>query len=218
MAVEDYLKSIYVLAQKGAKVTPVQVAERQSVSSAAVTKMIRKLEELKLVAYSRAEGVRLTDSGEKIALEILRHHRLLELYLKQTLGYPWDRVHDEAETLEHSISEEFEERIDRLLGFPTHDPHGHPIPTKDGRVDQGTRLTLNDLAIGQKAIVRSVCDMEAGMLRHLDELGCYPETSVEMVRRDPYGGSLHVRVAGKPRTMGPELAGRVFISRQDGEQ
>lgn len=209
---EDYLKSIYELALHHERVTPALLAERRQVSAAAVSKMVRKLTDLNLVDYSRTDGLRLTPAGEKVALEILRHHRLLELYLQEALGYSWDRVHDEAETLEHSISEEFEDRIDALLGYPTHDPHGHPIPTKDGRIDHAPHPTLADLNTGERAVIRWVSDREPDMLRHLGDLGFFPKTRVEMVHREPYGGSLHVRIEGANKTIGRDLARQVFVS------
>lgn len=209
---QDYLKAIYKLSFSGVRATPSLLAERLGVSAAAVTKMVRRLQELKLVNYTRSQELSLTPSGEKIALEMIRHHRLLETYLKEALGYTWDQVDGEAEKLEHVISEEFEERIDRLLGFPTHDPHGDPIPTKDGRVDLTRHGTLAELEPGQRGIVRRVTDGDPEMLRYLGRLGLYPDTRVEMLEKEPYGGSLRVRVSGAERSVGRELAHHVFVS------
>ena len=214
-AVEDYVKAIYELGGGTRRVTPTAVATALSVSMPAVTKMVRRLGELRLVTYGRAEGIALTPSGTKVALEILRHHRLIELYLKEALGYSWDRLHDEAEELEHHISEEFEDRIDRMLGHPTHDPHGEPIPTKDGRIEDLPRLTLAELSPGERVRVARVSDRDPAMLRYLGELGLYPETIVEVLERAPYGGPLRLLVAGAPCDVGEELAQNVFVLRPE---
>ena len=174
--------------------------------------------ELRLVSYVRAEGIELTPAGTKVALEILRHHRLIELYLKEALGYSWDQVDEEAEKLEHHISEEFEDRIDRMLGHPTRDPHGAPIPTKDGRIDDPPRPSLAELAPGERARVAQVSDHDPAMLRYLGELGLYPETDVEVVARAPYGGPMRLLVGGAPRDVGEELARNVFVLRPDAEE
>src|SRR5579871_5840562 len=133
-SIEDYIKAIYKAHQEAEEVTTQEVAARVGVSAAAVSKMLKRLAELRLIEHTPYQGVRLTEAGEKMALEIIRHHRLLELYLVQALGYGWDEVHEEAERLEHHISEEFEARIDALLGYPATDPHGDPIPKRDGSV------------------------------------------------------------------------------------
>jgi DtxR family Mn-dependent transcriptional regulator len=211
-AVEDYLKAVYKLSQQGGRVAPSAVAEIQGVSLAAVTKMVRRLRELKLVTYARARGIALTPAGSKVALEIIRHHRLLEVYLKEALGYTWDQVDGEAEVLEHVISEEFEDRIDKMLGHPTHDPHGDPIPTKDGRIDATLHPSLLEMEPGQKGRVARVSDADPEMLRYLGKLGIYPEVAVELVEREPFGGPFHVRIAGRKHRIGEELARNVFVS------
>ncbi|MFN3652902.1 MAG: metal-dependent transcriptional regulator [Armatimonadota bacterium] len=210
-AAQDYLKAIYKLSTSDRRCTPTLVAERMSVSPAAVTKMLRRLQELKLVEYERTQEVRLTPAGEKVALEIIRHHRLIETYLKEALGYTWDQVDSEAEKLEHVISEEFEEKIAELLGHPTHDPHGDPIPTKDGRICQKRHAPLADMEAGQAAVVRRVTDGDPAMLRYLGDLGLYPDASVEMLAKEPYGGSLRIRVDGANQSVGRELAENVFV-------
>ncbi len=210
-AVEDYVKAIYELAEPKGRVAPTAVAGTLGVSLPAVTKMVRRLMELRLVNYERAEGIALTPSGRKVALEILRHHRLLEVYLKEALGYSWDQVDEEAEKLEHHISEEFEDRIDRMLGHPKRDPHGSPIPTKDGVIDDAPRPTLAEVEPGVRVRVARVTDRDPAMLRYLGELGLYPETPVEVVQRAPYGGTLQLLVAGYPRHIGEELARHVFV-------
>jgi DtxR family Mn-dependent transcriptional regulator len=211
-AVQDYLKVIYKLSTSGQRCSPSVIAERMAVSPAAVTKMVRRLLELNLVTYERTQDVALTPAGEKIALEMIRHHRLLELYLKEALGYTWDRVDGEAEKLEHVISEEFEDKIDELLGFPTHDPHGDPIPTKDGRIAVDRHAPLAELEPGDRGVVRRVADGDPAMLRYLGDLGLYPQTGVEMLAKEPFGGPLRVRVSGTEHAIGRELAENVFVS------
>jgi DtxR family Mn-dependent transcriptional regulator len=211
-AVQDYLKVIYKLSLSEQRCTPSLVAERMAVSAAAVTKMVKRLQELNLATYTRSQEIELTSAGQKIALEMIRHHRLLELYLTEALGYTWDQVDSEAEKLEHVISEEFEDRIDAFLGYPTHDPHGDPIPTKDGHLDLVRHETLASLRPGDSAVVRRVTDGDPAMLRYLGALGLYPETAVEMLAQEPYGGPLRVRVSGKEQHVGRELADNVFVS------
>ena len=211
-AAQDYLKAIYSLSLAETRVLPSQLAERLGVSPAAVTKMLRRLQELKLVSYERSQELALTASGRKVALEVVRHHRLLELYLKEALGYTWDQVHPEAERLEHVISEEFEDRIDALLGYPTHDPHGDPIPTRDGHVPAPCYGTLAELEPGATGVVRRVTDGDPAMLRYMGSLGLYPDAPVEMLGKAPYGGPIQVRVAGTERSVGRELAENVFVS------
>lgn len=211
-AVQDYLKSIYKLSEHERRCTPSMLAERLGVSAPAVTKMLKRLQELNLVSYTRSEELRLTPAGRKIALETIRHHRLLELYLMEALGYTWDQVDREAEKLEHVISEEFEDRIDQFLGFPTHDPHGDPIPTKEGEVESVRHAALAELEPGQQGVVRRVTDGDPDMLRYLGRLGLYPDAPVEVVTKEPYGGSIHLRVSGNDRSIGRELANHVFVS------
>jgi DtxR family Mn-dependent transcriptional regulator len=211
-AVQDYLKVIYKLTLSDRRCTPALVAERLGVSAAAVTKMVKRLQELNLASYERSQELALTPAGDRIALEIIRHHRLLELYLMEALGYTWDQVDGEAEKLEHVISEEFEDRIDQFLGYPTHDPHGDPIPTKEGRIDHVRHATLAELEPGQEAVVRRVTDGDPAMLRYLGDLGLYPDTPVRMVGKEPYGGPLRVCVSSMERSVGRELAANVFVS------
>lgn len=210
-AVEDYVKVVYELSGASGRAAPRAVADALRVSQPAVTKMVRRLVELRLASYDRAEGIALTRSGRKVALEVLRHHRLLEVYLKEALGYSWDQVDEEAEKLEHHISEEFEDRIDRMLGHPTRDPHGAPIPTKDGRIDDLRLPTLAEVPAGVQVRVARVSDRDPALLRYLGELGLYPETLVEVVERAPFGGPLRLVVDGRPRAVGDELARQVYV-------
>jgi len=211
-AVQDYLKVIYKLSLSEQRCTPTLVAERLGVSAAAVTKMIKRLQELNLVSYQRSQELSLTHAGEKIALEMIRHHRLLEVYLMEALGYTWDQVDAEAEQLEHVISEEFEERIDRMLGYPTHDPHGDPIPTKEGHIAEEARDRLTTVSPGQSAVVRRVRDGNPEMLQYLGRLGLYPNTAVEVLDQLPFGGPILIRVGGAEHAIGRDLADNVFIT------
>ena len=215
-AVEDYVKVIYKLSLENKPVTPSHVAEHLGVSSAAVTKMVKKLQELKLVGYVRAKGLKLSPAGQAIALEVIRHHRLIEIYLTEALGYSWDQVHDEAERLELVISEQFEDKIEKLLDFPTHDPHGSPIPTREGQVENPELAMLADLSPGQRGVIQRVNDDDPAMLTFLGDLGMYPGTLVEMMAKEPYGGPLRVRVSGKDHAVGSELAANVFVSIVEG--
>lgn len=210
--IQDYLKAIYKLRDENGSVSPSAVADRLEVSPPAVTKMVKRMAEMNLVHAVKNQRVSLTPSGEKIALEVIRHHRLLEAYLKEALGYTWDQVDAEAEKLEHVISEEFEEKIDQFLGCPSHDPHGDPIPTKDGRIEQVLHPTLTDLMPGQAAIIRRVSDSDPQMLRYLGELGLYPNTQVTLLDKEPYGGSMHILARGIERAIGRELADQVFVT------
>jgi len=211
-AVQDYLKVIYKLVNSEQRCMPSLVAERLGVSNGAVTKMVKRLQELNLAQYSRNQDITLTPAGQKIALETIRHHRLLELYLMEALGYTWDQVDGEAEKLEHVISEEFEDRIDAFLGYPTLDPHGDPIPTKEGHLELVRHETLASLRPGEAAVIQRVTDGDPARLRYLGQLGLYPRTTVEMLEQEPYGGPLRVLVSGAERSIGRELACHIFVS------
>ncbi len=212
-AVENYLKVIYQICQGGAGASVQEIAEQTGVSAPGVSKMLRHLGKHQLVAYTPYHPVHLTAIGERIALETIRHHRLLELYLMQSLGYGWDQVHSEAERLEHHISEEFEDSIERLLGFPAFDPHGDPIPTRDGQMPPPVVETLNAQATGARLIIRRVTDEDCDLLRYLGERGLRPGTAVLLVDREPFGGPLHLQVAGRVQQISPEAARQVFVER-----
>ena len=211
-AMEDYLKTIYQLATGGSPVTTSQVAGAMSCRPASVTNMVKRLSDLKLVEYQRYKGVRLTPAGTRVALEIIRHHRLLELYLSEVLGYTWDKVHEEADILEHVISEEFEEKIDQALGYPRKDPHGDPIPTKKGEVDPERLGRLWDMVAGQKTRVRRVSDKDPNVLRYLATIGIFPDVKLDLVRRDPLNGPVYVRVNGVEHGLSEEMARQIFVS------
>lgn len=210
-AIEDYLKAVYKLGTGSQRISTSAIAERLGVAQASVTGMIKKLAELNLVEYSPYRGVRLTASGRKIALETIRHHRLLELYLKEALGYTWDKVHDEAEHLEHHISEEFEERMDVLLGFPSYDPHGAPIPTKDGELPPSDFDALTTLEPGTRAIIRRVSDDDPEKLRYLGGLNLYPSTRIEVLHREPFNGSTKILADGETHSLSKELCDAIYV-------
>ncbi len=210
---QDYLKTIYKLSESGVEVTTSAIAERMDVSAASATNMIKKLAELKLVRHTPYQGVELTPPGKKVALEVIRHHRLLELYLAESLGYSWDQVHDEAETLEHHISEEFEAKIAKSLGNPTHDPHGDPIPTREGTMDSASHESLAEQpAAGRSAVVCRVSDDSADRLRYLGELGLRPDVTFTVVERAPFHGPIRLRLGKKEINIGTELAQEIFVA------
>jgi DtxR family Mn-dependent transcriptional regulator len=210
-AVEDYLKAIFTLNPAGKGASTSALAERLGVSPGAVTKMVKKLAGLHLVEHSPYRGATLTPTGEKIALEVIRHHRLLELYLQEALGYTWDQVHGEAERLEHVLSEEMEERIDAFLGRPALDPHGDPIPSRDGVLAAPAGTRLNELADGRAATVARVQSDDPELLRYLGQLGLYPGAPVCIHRREPFSGPLFIRVGDNEHTIGREVGDSVFV-------
>src|SRR5919198_4979320 len=179
-SVEDYLKAIYKLQGDEERVSTSSLAARVRTTPAAVTKMLRHLQKLKLVTYTPYRGVRLTEGGEKIALEVIRHHRLLERYLMEALGYEWHEVHDEAERLEHVISEDFEARIDRMLGYPTACPHGDPIPAPDGSMVRRQDAPLTTQSAPAQLVVRRVRDNDPQLLQYLKERGLLPGTAITL--------------------------------------
>ena len=209
-AAQDYLKAIYKLQHDGS-VSTTDIAKAKQVSSASVTNMVKRLNQLGLVEYQSYKGVTLTEAGHKIALEIIRHHRLLELYLKEVMGYSWGDMHDEAERLEHHISEEFEDRMDEMLGYPTHDPHGDPIPTRDGQVADTVRDPLCHGAVGQKFKVQRVSDENPELLHYLEEMGLLPGAYVEILEKAPFDGPLIVHIGSEKRTIGFSVAQNIFI-------
>jgi DtxR family transcriptional regulator, Mn-dependent transcriptional regulator len=206
-AVEDYAKAIYQLAElcDGA-VSTNALAERLAVTPASASGMVRKLDELGLVEHVPYKGVRLTDDGARLALEMLRHHRLLELYLAEALGVPWDRVHDEAEVLEHVLSEELEELIAAKLGNPTHDPHGDPIPSPELEIDEGETRSLEALDVGDRGRFVRVSDADPAMLRYLEKRGIRIGDEFELVARQPFDGPLTLRFPEGEEVVGGSLA------------
>jgi DtxR family Mn-dependent transcriptional regulator len=206
-AVEDYAKAIYALEQReGGAVSNNAIAERMGVTPASASAMVKRLDTLGLVSHVPYRGVKLTKAGSKVALEVLRHHRLLELYLTETLGVPWDRVHDEAEVLEHVLSEDLEELIAAKLGNPTRDPHGDPIPTRDGRVVEAETIALHDLVAGATGRFVRVSDSDPEMLRYLADRGIAPGESFEVIDKHPFDGPLFVRFGDDVHVLGGALA------------
>ncbi len=210
--IEDYLKTIYMLREREGAATTTGIAAVLAVTPASVTGMIKKLAELKLVRHTPYQGVELTKSGEKIALEVVRHHRLLELYLFEALGYSWDEVHAEADALEHVISEEFEDRIAAHLGNPRVDPHGDPIPAKDGTIVAVKERSLLNLQAGESASITRVADGGPEMLRYAASLGLTPTTRLTLVEAEPFGGSLRVKIGKAEKSIGRELAAQIFVT------
>src|SRR3954454_8819965 len=206
-AVEDYAKAIYALeTREDAAVSNNALAERLGVSAASASAMVKKLAGLGLVRHEPYKGVRLTSDGLKVALEVLRHHRLLERYLAEELGVPWDRVHGEAEVLEHVLSEELEALIAAKLGHPTRDPHGDPIPTPDGRIEESPTSALHDLEPGECGCFVRVSDSDPEMLRYLAARGIAPGDDFEIVEKQPFDGPVFVRFGGDVHVLGGALA------------
>ena len=216
-AVEDYVKAIYEVARTEEKVTTSALAERLGVAPASVTGMVKKLVELNLVAHEPYRGVALTEAGRRIAVEVIRHHRLVETYLHEALGVPWDEVHDEAEKWEHVLSEALEARMDAALGHPTTDPHGAPIPTPGLELVEPDWPPLARLDAGQRAVVAEVSDDDPALLRYVGGLGLYPGTAFEVVAGPPYAdGPVTVRLldgeqAGVEHAVGERAAAHVFV-------
>lgn len=210
-SVEDYLKAIYLLEIDENPATTNNIADALSVSSASVTNMFKKLAKLKLINHKSYRGAELTEAGEKIALEVIRHHRLLELYLKEMMGYSWDEVHDEAEKLEHHISEQFEDKIAELLNDPTHDPHGDPIPSKEGVVPEMASLAITDAKENESYIIGRVKDQDPELLRYLEKTGIIPGVKVEVIEKAPFNGPVKIRLEDKETTIGNSVAKDVYL-------
>jgi DtxR family Mn-dependent transcriptional regulator len=217
-AVEDYAKAIYALeTRRGRAVSTNALAERLGVTAASASGMVKRLGELGLVEHQPYHGVSLTEQGRKVALEVMRHHRLLELYLVETLGVPWDRVHQEAEVLEHVLSEELEELIAAKLGDPTHDPHGDPIPTRDLTLVEAPTESLQECTGGDQGTFTRISDSDPDMLRFLAERGIAPGGRFEVLEKQPFGGPLFVRFGDDVHVLGGELA-RAMRVEIDGDE
>jgi DtxR family transcriptional regulator, Mn-dependent transcriptional regulator len=211
-AVEDYVKAIYGLERHGeGPITTSALAERLAVAPSSVTAMLKRLDELGLVRYEPYHGVTLTSTGERVALEVIRHHRLIESFLAEALEMPWDRVHDEAEVLEHYISEDLERRIARKLGDPALDPHGDPIPSPELDLAADRTTALARLAPGQVATFARVSDSDPEMLRYLADRGIRPGVQLEVTGTQPFGGPLFVTVSGSEHALGGELAEKMRV-------
>lgn len=210
-AMEDYLKAIYRLEDADQMVSMAQLTSELNVRGASVTNMIKRLSELNLVEYEPYKGVSLTDSGRKIALEIVRHHRLLELYLSESLGMPWHEVHAEAELLEHHLSDELEALMDSALGYPTRDPHGDPIPNAALEIAEDLGIDLTQVEPGAEGVVSRVSDRNREQLEYLGSLGVYPGERVAVLERMPFDGPLRVRIGKQEILLGPAVARQVIV-------
>ena len=215
ISVQDYLKAIYELTTGGEPANTTALATRLGIAPASVTGMIQKLSRIKppLVEYRKHQGVKLTAQGNKAALEVIRHHRLIEAWLVQTLGYSWDEVHAEAEQLEHAISEDFEARIASALGNPERDPHGEPIPSVNLTMPEDTLLPLAALRKGQAAIVKRVNAENPELLRHLDSLGLVPGTKIEITDYSPYDNNLTVLIDDQDFVIGLAISTKIFVEK-----
>jgi DtxR family transcriptional regulator, Mn-dependent transcriptional regulator len=209
---QDYLKVIFKLRAEAGEATTSSIALKMRVTAGTVTTMLKRLHRAGLVTYSRYQAVELTPAGQRVALELIRHHRLLELYLHRAMGYRWDQVDAEAEALEHALSEEFEQRMTDLLGDPKWDPHGSPIPGRDGSVEERHLVPLFELEVGQPAVICRVSDDDAALLRYLESQGLILEVHLRLVRKEQYSGQVTVETAAGERQLSEASARSVFVS------
>ena len=216
--VEDYLKAIYDIERREGAAATNDIAQRLAVAPASVSGMVRRLADQGLLAHERYKGVKLTSAGRRAALRTIRRHRIIEAYLAGALGYPWDRVHAEAERLEHAASDELIDRMAAAIGEPVVDPHGAPIPTREGAVDERRLLSLAELPLGQRARVLRVSDEDPGMLRYLGEMGITPGETLTVEGREPFGGPITLRIGDVLRSIGPELAAHVRVEELSDER
>lgn len=210
---QDYLKRIYELTECGQPASTNDLASELNIKPASVTGMVQKMaaEKPALVEYQKHQGVTLTPAGKKAALEVIRHHRLLEAWLVQTLGYSWDEVHEEAERLEHVISEDFERRIAAALGHPERDPHGEPIPTEDLKMPVDDSKPLSALHPGQTAVIQRVASQDPNLLRHLEELGLTPGTEITVTAYSAFDNNLSIKAGKKLTVLGLNITTRIFV-------
>ena len=214
-SVEDYLKAIYRLSPHGRTASTSEIAQRLELSPASVSGMVKRLSEQGLLEHVPYKGVQLTADGRRAALRMLRRHRLIEAYLVAFLGYTWDTVHDEAERLEHAVSDTLVERMAAVLGNPTVDPHGDPIPTPDGDIDEPAGMPLSDVPAGSSAVIRQVEEGQPERLRYIASLGLRPGVRVSVVDRQPFQGPVTIEVAGETHVIGNELGRVVRASIED---
>ncbi|MBM2817249.1 MAG: DtxR family transcriptional regulator [Ignavibacteria bacterium] len=209
-AIEDYLKTIHKLEDDGAVATT-RIAKELNISGASVTGMLKRLSTMGLVDYNSYKGVRLTDTGTKVALEIIRHHRLLELYLKEKMGYSLEKVHEEACRLEHHISDDFVNKIDDMLGNPEFDPHGHPIPSKAGEMPKSEEPPLSSIDPGQIVIIKRLSDAEPDMLAYFEKMGMIPGAKIKVIDKAPFNGPITIYLETKKNIIGSEIASNIFV-------
>jgi DtxR family Mn-dependent transcriptional regulator len=210
-AIEDFLKAVYLLQQEHERVQTSMLAEALSITPPSTTEMAKKLAKAHLVQHEPYRGIRLTDAGERVALAIVRHHRLIEMFLVEALGYSWDEVHEEAERMEHAVSDRLAERMAAYLGNPRYDPHGDPIPGPDGEVRPRDLTPLAEWPPGQPGVVARLRDQSADVLRYLAEKGLVVEAQVEVVRADPFDGPLTLIVNGEEQVIGANIAQMVLV-------
>jgi DtxR family transcriptional regulator, Mn-dependent transcriptional regulator len=210
--VEDYLKAIYTIGRGTGAAATNEIAQRLALAPASVSGMVRRLADQGLLAYERYHGVKLTESGRRAALRTLRRHRIIEAYLAEALGYPWDRVHAEAERLEHAASDELVDRMAATIGEPEVDPHGAPIPTRDGSVDETEYTALGQLPAGAVGVVVRVADEDPEMLRYLAELLIVPGKRIVVRSRAPYDGPITLSVGRQELSIGQPLAMHVLVA------
>jgi DtxR family Mn-dependent transcriptional regulator len=210
--VEDYLKAIYAFERDGRAAATNDIAQRLAIAPASVSGMVQRLAEARLVEYERYKGVRLTAAGRVAALKTLRRHRVIEAYLVHALGYGWDGVHEEAERLEHAASDTLIDRMAAAIGEPRTDPHGAPIPTREGKIDETVHQSLADTAVGTRTRVVRVGDEDPGMLRYLDSLGLRPGAEVILTDRAPFDGPLTIKVGSETQQVGSALASHVMVA------
>ncbi len=210
-AVQDYLKIIYKLQEFG-PVATTEIAKELEVSGASVTGMIKRLDSMGFVEYNSYKGVRLSPLGEKYALEILRLHRLLELYLKEKMGFTLDKIHDEACRLEHHISEEFSDKIDEMLGYPQFDPHGHPIPSKTGKLPPMKEQKLSKIEPVAKLIITRIDDNDKKLLAYFESIGLLPGVEVDVLEKEPFNGPIKINYLGQTKVIGNEIAQCIFVT------
>lgn len=209
--IEDYVKAIYKLQEQFGKVSTTALAEHLEIKPASVTGMLKKLAELKLIQYVPYQPIQLSDAGTKIALEVIRHHRLIETFLAEALGVPWDEVHDEAEKWEHVISEDIEDRMAEMLGHPVVDPHGDPIPNRDGSMIERNLVGLHEVAAGDHVEVAQVSDHDPEMLRYIGEVGLYPGTAIEIIRVEPFDGPITLKLNQEEKVIGYNVANFIQV-------
>lgn len=214
---QDYLKAIYLLRSQGQEATNSAIAEAVGVSPASATNMVKRLAAMGLIDYEAYRGVHLTAAGEQVALEMVRHHRLIELFLHDVLDIPWDQVHAEAEKLEHVISEELEEAIARKLDYPAFDPHGDPIPDRSGRKVATREVPLANLPAGLPSVLTRVRTQDGECLRYLGSLGLYPGARVVVLERAPFDGPVMLAVDGHQHALAPHMVQMLFVSEKDSE-
>ncbi|MGE5444509.1 MAG: metal-dependent transcriptional regulator [Ignavibacteriales bacterium] len=211
--IEDYLKAIYKLQKQQGRVTTSSIAEKLALSDATVTVMIKRLSKGKFLKHIPYHGVVLTEEGEKLALKVIRRHRLVELFLKEVLGLDWDKVHDEAEKLEHFISDEILERMDHVLRYPKTDPHGDPIPTGDGKIeDVRGNHSLADIEARKTVVISSVSDSDPEKLRYMAGLGLFPKVSVTIKDKSPFEGDLFIKVGSNEHHLPREVARSIYVT------